>query len=101
MNYPYEYGIHLDAPQPQSSPVSATIAAILATIAGLFAAAGAILSIAASALGCALAAFALAYDADVGTVAAVVLCGTTLVLAALPHTGRWIAGRKLGTGPFA
>ncbi|MBF6353642.1 hypothetical protein IU449_03600 [Nocardia higoensis] len=60
---------------------------------------GRVLVIIASTLGVALALFGLAQDLNIGTFAAVALCGTTLVYAALPATGRWIAEGKLPPHP--
>lgn len=52
---------------------------------------GRVLVIIASALGAAVALVAVIMDVNVGTAATLALCGATLVLAALPATGRWIA----------
>lgn len=56
--------------------------------------AGRVLVVVASTLGSTLAVVAVVMDVNVGTLAAVLLCGATLVLAALPDTGRWIAAGK-------
>lgn len=55
--------------------------------------AGRVLVIIASTLGMALVLLVLGHDQSIGTVAAMSVYGTTLALAALPATGRWIAAK--------
>ncbi|WP_051027814.1 hypothetical protein [Nocardia higoensis] len=56
--------------------------------------AGRVLVIIASALATALGIAGVVMDVNVGTIAATAVAATTLVLAALPSTGRWIAAGK-------